>query len=53
MREKGKEARERWKDITNDCLWIEERQIWHPGKWQFIKVKGKIHIRIFNFNWVC
>ena len=24
-----------------DCLWIERRQTWPIGKWQFIKAKGE------------
>lgn len=26
---------------TKDCLWRERKQIWHIGKWWFIKVKGE------------
>ena len=31
---------------TKDCLWIEKRQMWHIGKWQFIKVKEKPCVRM-------
>ena len=24
---------------TKDCLWIESRQVWHIGKWQFVKIQ--------------
>lgn len=27
--------------MTKDHLWIESRQMWQIGKWQFIKIKGK------------
>ena len=44
MREKGKGTREREEEYlswsgTKDCLWIERRQMWPIGKWQFIKGK--------------
>ncbi|KRY96827.1 hypothetical protein T4B_1446 [Trichinella pseudospiralis] len=26
---------------TKDCLWIERRQMWPIGKWQFIKVSQR------------
>lgn len=42
--EKGKGTSERGKDICSgrakDC-WIDRRQTWPIGKWQFIKVKGE------------
>ena len=40
---KGEGTRERVKGYlfqrTKDFLWIERRQAWHMGKWQFIKVQ--------------
>ena len=35
-----------WRGVTKDCLWIERRQMWLKGKWQFIKVKGKPCVRM-------
>ena len=50
MREKGKGTRERGKRFlswrSKDCLWIERRQMWPIGKWQFIKVKGDPCVRM-------
>lgn len=45
-REKGKGTRERGKRYlslrrTKDCLWMERRQTWPVGKWQFRKGKGE------------
>lgn len=25
--------------VTKDCLWIEKRQAWPIGKWQFIEIR--------------
>lgn len=37
-----------------DCLWIEERKMWHIGRW-FKKVKGGnfCYYKMSNFNWTC
>ena len=44
-----------WPRRTKDCLWIERRQMWTIGKWQFIKVKWETLCQdeVFNFNWAC
>jgi hypothetical protein len=39
MREKGKGIK--GEEGAKDSLWIERRQMWHIGKWQFIKVQGE------------
>ena len=31
---------------TKDCLWIEKRQKWPIGKWQFIKVQEETRVRM-------
>lgn len=31
---------------TKDCLWGERRQMWHKGKWQFIKVQEEACVRM-------
>ena len=67
MGEKGKGTKERGEKRqgrsgrgicpggTKDCLWIERRQMWPIGKWQFIKVKWETLCQdeVFNFNWAC
>jgi hypothetical protein len=44
-RKNGKGTRKAGKHIcfggTKGCLWIKRRQMWHIGKWQFIKGKGE------------
>jgi hypothetical protein len=60
MKEKGEGGREkrrkgRCKEYLSQsgakaCLWIERRQMWPVGKWQFIKEKGKTMDEVFNFN---
>ena len=39
---------------AKDCLWIERRQMWSTGKWQFIEVKRETLCldEVLNFNWI-
>jgi hypothetical protein len=57
MREKGKRTRKRgqwylsWR--TKDCLWMERRQMWSIGNWQFIKVQEETPSQeeVFDLKW--
>jgi hypothetical protein len=58
-REKGRGTRQRGQGYlprygAKDCLWIERRQMWSTGKWQFIEVKRETLCldEVLNFNWI-
>lgn len=40
-RERERGGRDICPEGTQDCLWIEKKQMWPIGKWQFIKKKGE------------